>query len=119
MRIPPQVEDSFGIASAVKLPDHPWWSKTADDGVQAAQGPVAFQLGTLPSRCLLRAKLTLPSTGRAGFWFGGNKDGKEGFRLFVDVGARLSPGIVRAPTGLQSRERAELPAAARSSPATG
>jgi hypothetical protein len=33
--------------------------------------------------------LTLPPTGRAGFWFGGNKDGKEGFRLFVDVGARL------------------------------
>lgn len=87
--IPPQVEDSFGTASAVRLPDHPWWSKTADNGVRAAQGPVAFQLGTLPSRCLLRAELTLPPTGRAGFWFGGNKDGKEGFRLFVDVGARL------------------------------
>jgi beta-fructofuranosidase len=89
VRIPPQVEDSFGQATAVRLPDHPWWSKTADDGVRAVQGPVAFQLGTLPSRCLLRAELTLPPTGRAGFWFGGNKDGKEGFRLFVDVGARL------------------------------
>ena len=40
-----------------------------------------------------------PPTGRAGFWFGGNKDGKEGFRLFVDVGAGFSPGIVRTPLG--------------------
>lgn len=89
VRIPPQVEESFGPAAAVKLPDHPWWGKVAGGGVRAAQGPVAFQLGTLPSRCLLRAELTLPPTGRAGFWFGGIKEGKEGFRLFVDVGARL------------------------------
>ena len=87
-RIPSQVEESFGDPAAVRLPDHPWWSKTAAGGVQAAQGPVAFQLGTLPSRCFIRAELTVPATGRAGFWIGGTKEGKEGFRVFVDVGSR-------------------------------
>jgi beta-fructofuranosidase len=38
VRIPPQVEDSFGRASAVKLPDHPWWSKTAGR-TPSASGP--------------------------------------------------------------------------------
>jgi hypothetical protein len=37
---------------------------------------------------LVSAELTVPPTGRAGFWFGGDKDGKEGFRLFVDVGTQ-------------------------------
>jgi beta-fructofuranosidase len=88
VRIPPEVERSFGEPVAVKLPQHPQWAPVEGGGVRAASGPLSAQLGTLPSRCLVSAELTVPPTGRAGFWFGGDKDGKEGFRLFVDVGTQ-------------------------------
>ncbi len=88
VRIPPEVERSFGEPVAVKLPQHPQWAPVGGGGVRAAQGPLSAKLGTLPSRCLVSAELTVPPTGRAGFWFGGDKDGKEGFRLFVDVGTQ-------------------------------
>ncbi|TAN35652.1 MAG: hypothetical protein EPN23_10790 [Verrucomicrobia bacterium] len=87
VRIPQEVEESFGTSTPVRLPEHPCWPRTAS-GLRVASGQAHANLGRLPTRCLLSAQLVVPPTGRAGFWLGGNAKGEQAFRLFVDVGTQ-------------------------------
>lgn len=87
VRLPVSVEESFGKPEPVRLAAHPVWEKT-DSGLQAVFGPARLALGTLPDRCLLQFNLTVPPTGRAGVWVGGDADGKQAFRLYVDTGTQ-------------------------------
>jgi beta-fructofuranosidase len=87
VRLPPEIENSFGQSVPVNLPEHPSWLSTAN-GVRAVSGPARAHLGRLPSRSLLSARLTVPPTGRAGFWLGGDAAGEQAFRLYLDVGTQ-------------------------------
>lgn len=84
VRIPASVEESFGNPEPVRLAAHPVWEKT-DNGLLAVSGSARLALGTLPARCLLQFNLTVPPTGRAGVWVGGDANGKQAFRLYVDT----------------------------------
>jgi len=75
VRIPVEVEESFGAQVPIALPN-------------SSNGTLPYpnsrmELGKLPGRCLLNLKLKVPETGRAGVWVGGSQ--KEGFRFFVDA----------------------------------
>jgi|GEM_PF-268691 beta-fructofuranosidase len=94
VRIPPEVEQSFGEAAPLTMPNLPaseWTRK--DQGLISASGPARATLGTLPDRAFVSVELTVPPTGRAGFWFGGAEERKVGhlvaedaFRVYVDAG---------------------------------
>ncbi|MCY2989518.1 MAG: hypothetical protein NTY19_16830 [Planctomycetota bacterium] len=87
VRIPAEVEDSFGESSALRTPQASGW-ESLDTGLRSVAGQVRLSLGNLPARCLLSLHLTVPPTGRAGLWLGGDAEGKNAFRLFVDVGTQ-------------------------------
>jgi len=80
VRIPAEVEESFGEATPVALPN------ASNGALKLAYPNSRLELGKLPDRCLLSLKLKVPETGRAGVWVGGSK--KEGFRFFVDAGTQ-------------------------------
>jgi beta-fructofuranosidase len=84
VRIPPSVEESFGPPEPVRLTANSVWGKEGR-GLRTDFGPARLPLGALPDRCLLQFSLTVPPTGRAGVWVGGDADGKHAFRLFVDT----------------------------------
>lgn len=84
VRIPFAVEESFGQPESVRLAANSAWRKK-DTGLQSVSGPARLGLGALPDRCLLQFNLTVPPTGRAGVWIGGDADGKQAFRLYVDT----------------------------------
>jgi beta-fructofuranosidase len=84
VRIPPSVEESFGPPEPVRLTANSVWGKEGR-GLRTDFGPARLPLGALPDRCLLQFSLTVPPAGRAGVWVGGDADGRQAFRLFVDT----------------------------------
>lgn len=87
VRIPAAVEQSFGTPKALALPRHPNWP-SSNGGVRVAAGQSRAPLGKLPQRCLVSLQLTVPPTGRAGLWLGGDSNSEQAFRLYVDVGTQ-------------------------------
>jgi len=84
VRIPPEVEESFGSAKNVMMTLSRQWVQT-NSGVRCVEGPANQKMGKLPERCLFSMNITMPPTGRAGLWIGGDAQGKQAFRLYVDV----------------------------------
>jgi beta-fructofuranosidase len=85
VRIPAEVEDSFGKPEPIKVAGNPTWWEPRKAGLRSVVGQARAYVGKLPGRCLLSVELTVPSTGRAGLWLGGDAKNEQAFRLFVDV----------------------------------
>jgi beta-fructofuranosidase len=84
VRIPPEVEESFGTISNINVQPNPDW-ETRDGAVRSKAGQARIGLGKLADRCLVSAQITVPPTGRAGLWLGGDERNEKAFRVFVDV----------------------------------
>ena len=84
VRIPTEVESSFGPLSTVPLPNPSGWARR-EARLRSVSGQARAMFGTLPARCLLSLRLAVPPTGRAGLWLGGDAGGTQAFRLLVDV----------------------------------
>jgi beta-fructofuranosidase len=106
VRIPPEVESSFGPSSPVRLSPTQAW-ETIDTGVRSTAGRAHLDIGKLPNRCLLTVQLTLPQTGRIGIWLGGKLNAEGAYRYSIDVGTRrLVFDHGKLPLGLdQEKER--------------
>ena len=110
VRIPAEVEESFGESKTLALGSNPGWEKSGS-GLRSASPGAKVYAGRLPERCLLTARLTVPPTGRAGLWLGGDARNEQAFRLVVDVGTqRLSWDRGSLPLGTNpERERSYRP----------
>jgi len=67
VRIPPEVEESFGTPSRFKPQLNPHW-EIHEGAVRSKAGQARIGLGKLPDRCLVSAQIAVPPTGRAGLW---------------------------------------------------
>jgi beta-fructofuranosidase len=109
-RIPAEVEDSFGAAKPIQLGANPSWQPQEGE-LRAVIGQGKLYIGKLPPRCLISVQLTVPPTGRAGLWLGGDAKNEQAFRLAVDVSTqRVSWDRGSLPIGPNpERERAYRP----------
>jgi beta-fructofuranosidase len=110
VRIPAEVEQSFGESRTVALAGNSGW-KTFGAELQSAGPQAKVYAGKLPQRCFLTVQLTAPPTGRAGLWLGGDAKNEQAFRLVVDVSSqRLSWDRGSLPLGVNpERERSYRP----------
>jgi beta-fructofuranosidase len=106
VRIPAEVERSFGESKTITLAGNSRW-QTVGDRLQSTGPEAKVYVGKLPKRCLLTVRLVVPPTGRAGLWLGGDAKNEQAFRLVVDVSTqRLSWDRGSLPLGTNpERER--------------
>lgn len=114
VRIPAEVEASFGDAKPIPLEGNSRWQKSATSLRSVGPGAKVYA-AKLPARCLITARLTVPPAGRMGFWIGGDARNEQAFRLVVDVATRrLSWDRGALPLGSDpERERPYRPVAIR------
>lgn len=107
VRIPAEVERSFGESQPRPLVGNQDWEKDGE-GWRCVVGQAMLYIDKLPLRCLLTAQLTLPPTGRAGLWLGGDAQNEKAFRVYLDVGSQRLV-VDRGPLPLGSNPEMERP----------
>ena len=76
VRIPAEVEQSFGESNTVALAGNSRWEILGAE-LQSAGPEAKVYAGKLPNRCFLTVQLTAPPTGRAGLWLGGDAKNEQ------------------------------------------